>query len=107
MYVVTRSDLPLEQQVVQATHAAIEAARFGLVSRDSQHPHLVLCSIPNEGSLQRLADKLSFKGIPFKLFYEPDRDNELTALATAPLTGDSRKLFGRLPLWEIPSPVAA
>lgn len=107
MYVVTRRDLPPAQQVVQSIHAAVELARHGLISSDSPHPHLVLCSVPDEESLRRLSERLSFKGVPYRSFNEPDRDNELTAIATPPLCGDARKLFSSLPLWDITSPVAA
>jgi len=59
---------------------------------ESTHPHLVLCSAPEE-KIEKLIDKLEFRGIKFSLFREPDIGNQMTAIATVPLKGKDRKLF--------------
>jgi len=100
MYVITRDDLPSIQRTVQATHAAIEAARNGLIEPTATHPHLVLCTSPDEISLSQQADALTSAGIRVTLFHEPDRNNELTAIATEPLCNRRRKLLRRLPLLQ-------
>lgn len=95
---ITRKDLTPAQQAVQGIHAAIEISRRGGIAPDTPHPHLVLCHVKHEDALHAQAEKLQSSGIRFEKFYEPDRDNELTALATAPIKGDDRRLFRRLQL---------
>jgi hypothetical protein len=36
---------------------------------------------------------LQKNNINFKLFYESDRDNELTSIATEPISGEKRSIF--------------
>ncbi|HJT78438.1 MAG TPA: hypothetical protein VJ739_14640 [Gemmataceae bacterium] len=89
-----RTDLPSPHQVVQACHAAIEAARF-LLPRHLPHPHLVVCGLPDQRRLFQCMDHLRRRGVSSRPFYEPDRGDELTAVATEPVFGDRRKLFRR------------
>jgi hypothetical protein len=79
---------------VQSVHAGIEAARQYLTA-DADHPHLVVCSIGSEEKLLAAADRLSLKDVRYALFREPDRNNEVTALATEPLADDRRRLLER------------
>lgn len=97
MYVLVRTDLSVAQQAVQATHAAIEATRHYLKPTD-QHPHLVLIQIRSEYKLMQTAMKLEDLGIPFRVFREADRNDEATALATAPITGELRQFFEKYKL---------
>lgn len=98
LYVVTRSDLVPGQQAVQAMHALREFV--------AEHPetdlawykssnHLALLSVRDERSLAHLVDKASRRGILVSLFREPDRNNELTAIALEP---KGRQLCRNLPL---------
>lgn len=80
--------------MVQACHAAIEAARF-LLPADLPHPHLVVCGIPDEIQLYQCMERLRRLGIAHRPFREPDRGDELTALATGPIFGPHRRLFRR------------
>lgn len=84
-----RRDLPAAQIAVQAAHAAVEAARSFLPA-EHPHPHLVLCGVSRERDLLAAADRLDRAGIRFALFREPDRNDEVTALATEPL-GPARR----------------
>lgn len=102
LYLVTRRDLPLGQQAIQACHALREFT--------AQHPevdlqwyltsnHLALLEVPDETALSLLAEKANREGIKFSLFREPDRGDELTAVAFEP--GAKRMLRGlRLALSE-------
>lgn len=83
---------------MQSIHAAIEATRDGIIPHNITHPHLVLCSIPDECTLRSYMDRLDVYGIKYRPFYEPDRDNELTAIATEPLSGSNRRHFRNAPL---------
>ena len=48
----------------------------------------------------REASRLEDQGIRFACFHEPDRNNELTAIATEPITGETRRYFRRYNLVE-------
>lgn len=89
-----RQDLSHPQQVVQACHAAIEAARFLLPSHLT-HPHLVVCGVPGESDLYRCIERFRRLGVEHRPFREPDRGGELTALATGPIFGSRRRIFRR------------
>lgn len=97
MYAITRDDLSPAQRAVQAGHAAIEASR-AFISKDDEHPSLILCTLKGEDQLRRAANDLESKGIQLKRWYEPDRNNELTAIASRPIVGDDRKLFKKFQL---------
>ena len=97
MYIIVRDDLSPAQKAVQAGHASIEAAR-AFISKDDEHPSLILCTAKSEEQLQRAADNLEANGIQLKRFYEPDIGNQMTAFATKPLSGDERKLFKKFQL---------
>jgi len=83
---------------VQAVHAAIEAARAGLIPASGEHPHVVVCAVGSTESLLRAADRLSQFNIRHRLFFEPDLGCAPTALATEPVRGSPRALFRRFPL---------
>jgi len=97
VYVLVRKDLPPAQQVVQSCHAVAEAARSFLPS-DQEHPHIIVCEVRDERTLRQSLDDLERHGIRCHAFVEPDRGNELTALATEPVFGGTRRLFRRFRL---------
>lgn len=97
VYVLVRKDLSLSQQTVQSCHAAIEAARR-FITTEQVHPHLVLCGVKDEEALKKEVCRLEAFGIEFACFYEPDRSNELTAIATAPVVGEQHRLCERYKL---------
>lgn len=94
VYVLVRNDLSVSQQTVQSCHAAIEAARRFITS-EQVHPHLVVCGVRDEDALKKEECRLEAFGIKFACFYEPDRNNELTAIATAPVVGEQHRLCQR------------
>lgn len=91
VYILVRKDLPRSQQVVQSCHAVFEVARE--LGKGGDHPSMVVCGVNNEEQLKRALDKLSRLGVKMKGFYEPLFGNELTALASEPLSGDKRLIF--------------
>lgn len=95
---MVREDLPPPQQAVQACHAVLEAARQGLIPDDIEHPHLVMCALPNEERLDDFFDSVHYAGIKYACFTEPDLGDSHTAFCTEPLYGDSRKTFRSLKL---------
>ena len=97
-------DLSPGQQLVQACHASYEAAQHFSTKVD-QVPNLIACGVPDEVALLHLLDTLLNHSLMVRAFREPDRNNELTALATAPVYGAQRRLFRRLPLLTCYQPV--
>lgn len=100
MYILIRNDLSHEQKAVQSCHAAIEATREFIKPGDV-HPSVIICQVKSEHKLQKCCEELKDKGINFKTFREPDRNNEMTALATEPLFGKEREAFKRFQLLRI------
>ncbi len=96
LFLITRRDLPAGQQAVQAAHAM----------RQFQHDHqdiervwfensntLALLEVPNEPELEQLLERARWRGVAVSAFREPDRHNELTAVAIEPAgAGICRKL---------------
>ncbi len=87
LFLVTRRDLSPGQQAVQAAHAM----------REFQHKHpdlertwyeasntLALLVVDDEPALERLLERARWKGLAVSGFREPDRQNELTAIAIEP-----------------------
>lgn len=98
LYLVVRADLSVGQQAIQAAHAM---RQFGY-----EHPEadrqwfeesntLALLAAPDMAAVGVLRDKALSRGIPVAAFHEPDRGNELTAIAIGP---EGRKLTQKLPL---------
>lgn len=101
VYVLTRSDLPHPHLTVQVAHAAI-AATHAFGEPDQTHPHLVVCVVPDEGSLLTAFNRLKGSGVPCCGYHEDDMGDALTAVATAPLRGSQRKPLRRLKLLPAP-----
>lgn len=59
--------------------------------------YLAQLSCKDENELEELAKKAELKGIKVVRFYEPDIDNQLTAIALEP-SDESRRLTSSLPL---------
>lgn len=95
-YVIVRSDLPAEHQVVQTAHAVIEGNK--LFDPPEIHQNLVVCHVQNEKELVDFASQLSLLGINYGIFKESDMDNQYTALATELIKGKNRKIFRKLKL---------
>lgn len=87
LYLVTRSDLPPGQQAVQAAHSLREwSARHPEIDRQwyEESNTLALLVVEDEQALGRLLQRAGAHGIPYAEFHEPDRGNEMTAVALAP-----------------------
>ena len=94
-YVIVRTDIPLEDQVVQACHASQES---GFASQKGDKPvHLVLLQVDNQHKLLDVASKLHLE---HKIFFEPDDEMGYTALATLPTQDRRVKVLQRLRLWK-------
>ena len=93
VYIFVSKDLTSSQQVVQASHAAINAtAAFDLGSLPD-HPHLVILAVKNESKLLRAQEYLKQNNIQYTSFYESDFDDKLTSIATEPIQEHQRSIF--------------
>ena len=96
-YLLVRTDLPCEQIAVQAIHAALESFRSICLGQlcclvgDTEHPHVVLCGVESEEMLLQECASMASKGINLTEWREPDKNNELTAVASGIVT--DRKPF--------------
>lgn len=59
-----------------------------------------MCSVPDEAALRQAAAACSLNGIRQYLFIESDLDNQATAFATEPISGEQRRAFRKFPLWK-------
>jgi hypothetical protein len=93
-----RKDLSYPQQAVQACHACIDARDF--YPADLETPNLVLLGVNDEKKLVNTLRRIEKLGIRCKAFVEPDIGNQLTAIATEPVSGDSRHHFKQYQLFN-------
>lgn len=83
-YIFIRTDIPFEQQLVQSSHAALEAG----FEFDKPHKTSSIIMLPakNQADLHEIAQRLERYGIRHKMFYEPDfGPMGYSALATEPI----------------------
>ncbi len=98
VYTLIRKDMPVNHQIVQACHSALEAgSEFKSVGTI---PNLVLLEAKDEDHLNETSQKLFDKGIRFHKFFEPDGDLGHSSLTTEPISGDARKAFANFRLWR-------
>lgn len=98
LYLVARADLEGGPKAVQTVHAVVEYAM--------EHPqackdwylksnHIALLEAKDEKALERLVERAIVQGISFSRFYEPDLDNQLTAVVFGT---EAKRLCRHLPL---------
>lgn len=83
-YVLVRQDIALEQQMVQACHAALEAG-FAFEAPE-QTASLIVCTVQDQAALLAARERLQRYGIRTQLFFEPSWGMGYSALASEPLT---------------------
>ena len=92
-YVFVRNDLSYAQQIVQASHATLEAGfRF---EQPEDVSAIVLFPAANEKELFDRARLLRENGIEHHMFFEPDI-GQYTAISTRAMFGEERELFAEL-----------
>jgi hypothetical protein len=112
MYVLVRQDLAETYRMVQGTHAVAAYALDGIrelnlirktgtgsspaasLFNTWNNEYLICLGVPNLISLKDWCDKLIHSGKMYKSFYEPDLDNQITAIACI----DTGEIFSKLPL---------
>lgn len=105
MYVFVREDLSGPQIAVQSCHAAIEATKHFNVALLPNHPSVIIIGIKNEQKLHQVINYLNDKSIRYAPFHENDMDNQLTALATEPLSIKDKNVFRKFQLLKMKASV--
>lgn len=98
--VVTRRDLNISYQAVQAGHAAIDFQHQHPVEAkqwQTQSNYLAYLTVADEAELIKLISKAILMGIKHTIFREPDIGNQITAVAFE-ATDEARKLTSSCPL---------
>jgi hypothetical protein len=101
LYTISRRDIPLAQQAVQAQHAAVEHA-YNYGRPADHHSSFVNLTVRDKEHLEQRRDVLHAAGIPTAEFYEPYKNWGLTAIACL-LTETERHLLADLPLFKLPT----
>ena len=97
VYVFVRQDLSIQQQLVQAAHAAHES---GLAHDSSGTSHsIIIFGTKNKEQLESLFHRFRPE-IECHPFFEPYKDTGLTAFATKPITSEHRHHFKEFKLWK-------
>lgn len=102
VYVLIRTDIPREQRIVQAAHAALRAgALFYAAAADGDLPRInvVLLGFKDERALSLAVSAIEESGYDHETFREPDMGGALTACATAPIRGPARDFFKQFRLY--------
>jgi hypothetical protein len=98
MYTFIRKDLPLNHQMVQACHSALEAGSE--FKEPGNIPFLILLESKDKDHLYDIKGKLDEWGIKHHMFFEPDNDMGHTSITTEPLSREQCKLFSNFRLWR-------
>lgn len=93
LYVIVRKDLSISQRAVQAGHAIAEYL-LDNSDTDWRNGTLVMLTVECERQLKSLLRKLRLSGKCVSEFREPDRNNELTSIASL----GTHRLFKNLSL---------
>lgn len=98
-YIFVRTDIPFAQQLVQASHAALEAG-FEFDKPD-ETSSIIVIPAANQEKLYEIAERLDFYDIKFKMFFEPDFDMGHSAIATQPITDKNMRFkMKKYPLYK-------
>jgi len=98
LYTISRRDIPVSQQAVQAGHAALEYAyQYG--RPPDNHPTYVHLTTNSRIALEYERQRLREAGIVTTEFHESYKNWGLTAIACL-LTQDNREILSHLPLWR-------
>lgn len=92
-YIFVRQDLSPEQQLIQFGHVA---CALGKSLPDHVCPHklnFVGIGVKNEAHLVKSSLNMDDNGIEYVVFREPDIGDEITAVASLPVTGAQREAF--------------
>lgn len=90
--------MPIEQIIVQASHAALEAGiKFGTKSNTPNS--LIVIGVKNKTQLEKAYAHISSR-FKTEMFFEPSWNYGFTAFATEPIQESDRVEFKKYQLWR-------
>lgn len=91
VYIFVRQDITAEYQAVQSAHATLRLGfvlgKNGWTKERQEALYFTLVGVPNKDELEKLQAEYSTTSVPF---YEPDLNNQMTALALTPVRAHKR-----------------
>jgi hypothetical protein len=97
-YIIVRTDFSVEQQLVQAAHAAYEAgSKFG---QPNLNGSMVMCAVPDEDALVKAGIHLLNHYIPHVVWSDTLHEGRVTSIGTAPLLPEQRQVMKRYKCWS-------
>src|SRR6478736_5754001 len=87
VYIFLRQDMSVEQQIVQASHVPLA---LGQQLDDTRELYFSVIGTPNLEGLDGIINHLVHEHVAYKTFFEPDMNNEYTAVATFPIKAYAR-----------------
>lgn len=103
LYAISRRDVPLSQQAIQAAHAGIEYARLFTINSS---PSYINLTARDKHELESIRARLHEAGFSTSEFHEPYKNWGLTSIACL-LSEEDRHLLHGFPLWRLPTQAAA
>ena len=97
VYIVIRTDIKKEYQLVQGCHAALEAGFT--FDRPDDITHLVVLQVASKQELSEVSLQLYNESIPYEEFTESWGNMGVTALATKPIIKCQGGVLSKLPLF--------
>lgn len=97
-YTFIRRDLPIQDQLVQACHSALEAGSE--FKEPGQIPSLILLDANDLNHLSDISDFLDKNQIKYHKFFEPDDNMGYTSITTEPLCAIRKKKLSNFKLWR-------
>lgn len=94
-----RTDMPIEQILVQACHAAQESG-LAFPNPTPEPNSLIVLQVKNKEQLEAAHADMQSKGIRLVRFDEPSWDYGFTAFASEPVYQHQRKNFKRYQLFK-------
>lgn len=98
IYVFVRKDIPIEQILVQASHAAYEAG-LAFDNKSKLITSVLVVGVKNTLALEKAYSQLS-ASLNLVRFEEPSWDYGFTAFATEPVSVEQRVLFKKYQLFK-------
>lgn len=99
VYVFVRRDIPLQHQMAQACHGALEAGKA--FPQDRNHTDsIIVIGVKNQKELLKSHKYLEEHGIKTIMFWEPSWDYGETSFGTNPIAEENRHIFRRFQLWK-------
>lgn len=97
-YTFIRMDIPIQHQITQACHSAIQAGAEFL--SPEQIPYLITLQAKDQEHLFQIKEFLEYCNIRYYMFFEPDNNMGYSSITTEPLNKEQSKKLSNFKLWK-------